>query len=276
MADLFISYSRKDQPFVRRLSDALVARGRETWVDWEGIAPSAKWMGGDPFGYRRRGHVRVRHLPRLGGVERLPAGAGPRRGERQADRPAAAPRGDGAPAGVRGVDQLDLAAGGGRLRGRGDHADHGARHRPRTRSNAHPAPGPGEGMGRAAAGREPATAGKRPDGGRVVAGGSGREGARPDAAARAVRPGQPAGRIAPPAGDRRRRVGRAAGHGGAGRAGVDPAGAGRPAAEGGAGRDADRNPTAAGGAVGRPRRRKPSTSSGPSRTWRSCWRGRPR
>jgi len=26
----------------------------------------------------------------------------------------------------------------------------------------------------------------------------------------------------------------------------------------------------------RPRRRKPSTSSGPSRTWRSCWRGRPR
>jgi len=26
----------------------------------------------------------------------------------------------------------------------------------------------------------------------------------------------------------------------------------------------------------RPRRRRPSTSSGPSRTWRCCWRGRPR
>lgn len=44
MADVFISYSRKDQGFVRRLHEALVAAGRDTWVDWEGIPPSARWM----------------------------------------------------------------------------------------------------------------------------------------------------------------------------------------------------------------------------------------
>src|SRR5262245_49054221 len=44
VADVFVSYSRKDQAFVRRLHEALVADGREVWVDWEGIPPSAKWM----------------------------------------------------------------------------------------------------------------------------------------------------------------------------------------------------------------------------------------
>jgi WD40 repeat protein len=41
---IFISYSRKDTAFVRRLHEALAARQRETWVDWEGIPPSADWM----------------------------------------------------------------------------------------------------------------------------------------------------------------------------------------------------------------------------------------
>jgi WD40 repeat protein len=44
MASVFISYSRKDQPFVRRLFAALEADGREAWVDWEGIPPSAEWL----------------------------------------------------------------------------------------------------------------------------------------------------------------------------------------------------------------------------------------
>jgi len=44
MADVFISYAREDQAFVRRVFDALKEFGRETWVDWEGIAPSAVWM----------------------------------------------------------------------------------------------------------------------------------------------------------------------------------------------------------------------------------------
>ena len=44
MADVFISYSRRDKAFVQRLHEALKARGREAWVDWEGIPPTAEWM----------------------------------------------------------------------------------------------------------------------------------------------------------------------------------------------------------------------------------------
>jgi WD40 repeat protein len=41
---IFISYSRHDAEFVRRLHDAIASRGRATWVDWEGIPPTADWM----------------------------------------------------------------------------------------------------------------------------------------------------------------------------------------------------------------------------------------
>ncbi len=44
MTDVFISYSRKDQVFVRQLHEALAGKGRDTWVDWEGIPPTAEWM----------------------------------------------------------------------------------------------------------------------------------------------------------------------------------------------------------------------------------------
>ena len=44
MADVFISYAREDGDFVRKLHQQLSACGREVWVDWEGIAPSAKWQ----------------------------------------------------------------------------------------------------------------------------------------------------------------------------------------------------------------------------------------
>src|SRR5213083_2011234 len=40
---VFISYSRKDKEFVRRLDEALKRRDREAWVDWEGIPPGDKW-----------------------------------------------------------------------------------------------------------------------------------------------------------------------------------------------------------------------------------------
>ena len=43
MADVFISYSRRDTDFVRRLHEALNARGRDTWVDWEDIPLTAEW-----------------------------------------------------------------------------------------------------------------------------------------------------------------------------------------------------------------------------------------
>lgn len=44
MPDLFISYSRKDKDFVRRLDESLRSRGREAWVDWEDIRPTEDFM----------------------------------------------------------------------------------------------------------------------------------------------------------------------------------------------------------------------------------------
>jgi TIR domain len=41
--DVFISYSRKDEEFVRRLVDALEHRGKDVWIDWEDIRKSADW-----------------------------------------------------------------------------------------------------------------------------------------------------------------------------------------------------------------------------------------
>src|SRR5689334_23360117 len=37
MSDVFISYSRKNSDFARRLIDKLILRGKDAWVDWEGI-----------------------------------------------------------------------------------------------------------------------------------------------------------------------------------------------------------------------------------------------
>jgi WD40 repeat protein len=41
---IFISYSRKDKLFVRKLHDAIKAEGIDAWVDWEGIPLSSDWM----------------------------------------------------------------------------------------------------------------------------------------------------------------------------------------------------------------------------------------
>jgi len=42
--DVFISYSRDDEVFVRRLYDTLTEKERRAWVDWKGIPPTADWM----------------------------------------------------------------------------------------------------------------------------------------------------------------------------------------------------------------------------------------
>jgi tetratricopeptide (TPR) repeat protein len=42
--EVFISYSRKDKEFVRRLYEALKRRDREAWVDWEDIRPTEEFM----------------------------------------------------------------------------------------------------------------------------------------------------------------------------------------------------------------------------------------
>jgi hypothetical protein len=43
MPDVFISYSRKDSDFVRRLHGALAQHNRDVWVDWEDIPLTADW-----------------------------------------------------------------------------------------------------------------------------------------------------------------------------------------------------------------------------------------
>jgi WD40 repeat protein len=44
MNEVFISYSRKDKAFVEKLHEALQQHERKTWVDWQGIPPTAEWL----------------------------------------------------------------------------------------------------------------------------------------------------------------------------------------------------------------------------------------
>jgi len=44
MSDIFLSYSRKDIVFAKRLDAALKAVERDVWVDWEDIPPTADWL----------------------------------------------------------------------------------------------------------------------------------------------------------------------------------------------------------------------------------------
>jgi len=43
MARIFVSYSRKNKDFCRRLTDELQKRDLDFWVDWEGIPPTVDW-----------------------------------------------------------------------------------------------------------------------------------------------------------------------------------------------------------------------------------------
>lgn len=43
MTDVFISYSRKDVEFARRLLNGLQSIGHDTWIDWESIGYSTEW-----------------------------------------------------------------------------------------------------------------------------------------------------------------------------------------------------------------------------------------
>src|ERR1700752_25431 len=40
---VFISYSRKDIDFARKLTEALKGQGLDSWIDWEGIPPTVDW-----------------------------------------------------------------------------------------------------------------------------------------------------------------------------------------------------------------------------------------
>lgn len=43
MPDIFISYSRKDKPFVEKLVKALQSHGKEIWIDWQDIPFASDW-----------------------------------------------------------------------------------------------------------------------------------------------------------------------------------------------------------------------------------------
>ena len=44
MARIFVSYNRKSTVFCKRLTDELLKRDFDFWVDWEGIPPTVDWM----------------------------------------------------------------------------------------------------------------------------------------------------------------------------------------------------------------------------------------
>ena len=43
MAKIFVSYSRKDIEFARKLTGELEKNDLDFWVDWEGIPPTVDW-----------------------------------------------------------------------------------------------------------------------------------------------------------------------------------------------------------------------------------------
>ena len=44
MADVLISYSRRNLEFAERLHSALEKEGFSTWVDWQDIPTIAEWL----------------------------------------------------------------------------------------------------------------------------------------------------------------------------------------------------------------------------------------
>ena len=44
MADLMLSYSRRDKEFCEALHDQLIESGFSTWVDWKDIPPASEWL----------------------------------------------------------------------------------------------------------------------------------------------------------------------------------------------------------------------------------------
>ena len=53
MADVFISYSRKNSDFGRKLYAALIGQGRDVWMDWTDIPHTAEWWAEITSGIER-------------------------------------------------------------------------------------------------------------------------------------------------------------------------------------------------------------------------------
>ena len=54
--DVFMSYAREDQAFVRRLCEALAARGKDVWVE----KPACVYVGQDGGGFKRLDEAQIK------------------------------------------------------------------------------------------------------------------------------------------------------------------------------------------------------------------------
>ena len=86
MADVFISYSREDTEFVRRLHEGLAQHNRDIWIDWQDIPPTARMAERDLCQHRSCGQFSVRREPRLLRLRDVPGRGCLCRGQSQADR----------------------------------------------------------------------------------------------------------------------------------------------------------------------------------------------
>ena len=193
MADIFISYSRRDEEFVERLRKSLAEQRQGRLGRPRGHRPGGRVAARDRARDRGLRHLRLRHLAGRAALRGLRPGARPRGGEEEADRAAAAPRARRGP-GPRGPrePQLRLLPHRRGVRTRLRRAARGDRRPPRVGARAHAAARAGRGVG-ARRPRERLAAPRRRSarGGGLARRAGGAQGAAADAAAGRVHPRQP-------------------------------------------------------------------------------------
>ena len=91
--DLFVSYSRHDVAFVHELAEALRERGKDAWVDWEDIPPTADWRSKVDAGIESSKAFVFVISPDAITSDVCRAGARSRSRGREADRPRRRPSG---------------------------------------------------------------------------------------------------------------------------------------------------------------------------------------
>ena len=92
MADVFISYSRRDEEFVERLRETLADNGKDVWVDREDIGPAVEWRREIELGIEGADIFTFVITPDALRSEPCRPRARTRGLDAEADRPAVAPR----------------------------------------------------------------------------------------------------------------------------------------------------------------------------------------
>ena len=80
MAKVFISYSRKDIKFAKRLTGELKKSDLDFWIDWEGIPPTVDWWmeieKGIPMAHKYLVPILSEYLPLNGDIIAIIKGVG--------------------------------------------------------------------------------------------------------------------------------------------------------------------------------------------------------